>query len=550
MVYFILHTFLGSIAIYLLLKYQLKLSLQATLFSSFVFIASPRLAGYLEAGHSGLVASWGLLPWILFAVFTLAKSPKYLWMVMLAISLSGVFFTHTITFLIAGVAAIILFLVLKIFYYTKNQKSSALYFFLGLLSAAGLSAVTLLPQMEWTPQTTRFLLLQSRDVYPKWSGIKEFLGNIFIPEISVWSTDTEKWLALGFIVLILSFIGLMQLKTRAKILLILTGIAIFLISLNNASPLYKLFMRIDWYVLSRVSTRVWFIPALSVVILSGMGIENLRKKGGKCLFIILLIGVALAEVLYLSWAKVLKPLPVESNYVPAEVYQYLNNDPDRFRVFCVERCFSQQEATTANLELIEGYNTLQQTNYYKHMWQLSGGYWNYYTLALPPQGDFLENRLQPNAASLGAYNTKYVLSTYPLKDKNLVAEKQFGNFIIYRNQLFKTRAYFKNSSDKNDEAPILKFSPNYIRIDTSKHMSDQVILAEVYSAGWKAYLNGKQTTKVLETPISLRLINIEPDTKFVDFRYEPDSFVTGRIITIATTFLLICIPLLRKRLKL
>lgn len=551
--YFIFHTFLGSIAIYLLVKHHFKLSYISSLFSAFIFIASPRLAGYLEAGHSGLVASWGLLPWILLAVFMLAKNPKYLWMVILAMSLAGVFFTHTVTFLISAVAAIILFGILVIFHYTKSRKKAAMYYLAGLLSTSGITAVSLLPQLEWTPQTTRLLLLQARDVYPKWASVKEFSKDILIPYLQgterLWIIDTEKWLALGLAASLLALIGLLQLKNKTKIPLILAGVIIILISLNNASPIYKLLLKLDWYVLSRVATRVWFIPTLMVTILAGFGMEKLIKAKVKNIFICLIIGLTLADLLYLSWTRILKPLPQQASYIPSEIYQMLKNDSDRFRVFCIDRCFSQQEAAKANLELVEGYNTLQQTNYYKHMWQLSGGYWNYYTLALPPLGDFQVNKLQPDAKSLGVYNTKYVLSTYPLKDKNFSLEKQIGQFTIYRNNLFKTRAYFKNTSSTKDDAPIVKFSPNHIQVNVSKQLSEQVILAEVYSKGWKAYLNGKEETKILETPVSLRLINIKPDTKYVDFRYQPESFTRGKVVTLTTIFLLVSIPLVSRKYK-
>lgn len=550
-IYFIFHIFFGGIGIYLLMKQCFKTSVLASLFASFAFIFSPRLAGYLEAGHSGLVASWGLLPWVTLATFMLAKNPRYRWTAILGASLAGIFFTHTVTFGIATGASVILFLILITLYSTQHRKPSVLHFLGGLLAMAGLSAVSLLPQIEWAPQTTRFLLLQHPDVYPKWFSIKELFFDTFLPYLNKQSQlqniNTEKWLSLGLFTSLLALWSFWRLKRKEKVFLFFSVLAVILVSLNNASPLYKLLMKIDWYTLSRIATRDWFILILTVTVLAGLGLDKLIKSKTSKFLISVIIFLSLAELIFLSWSKILKPLPQANNYVPAEVYQFLNQDKDRFRVFCVERCFSQQNATKAHLELVEGYNTLQQTNYYKHMWQLSGGYWNYYTLGLPPQGDFKDNKLQPDAKSLGAYNTKYVLSSYPLTDKNFSPIKQFGKFFVYQNNLYKSRAYFKNANLTNDNAPILEFSPNHIRVDTSKHLSNQLILAEVFSKGWKAYLNGNTETEVLETPSSLRLVNISPDTDFVDFRYQPQSFMIGEIITIATVILLIAIPLINKR---
>lgn len=539
--YFIFHIFLGDIAVYLLMKKHFNLSNIVAFFAASLYLFSPRLAGYLEAGHSGLIASWGLLPWVLLSTLILAKKPTYNWLVLLAISLAGIFFTHTVTFILALTASGTLFTASLI--KVKNWKSGLLSYGLGVLAAFGLTAVSLFPQMEWIPQTTRSLLINTKDIYPKWSSVKEFLQDIFIPWAGgldpLWAIDTEQWLALGLIPSLLALWGFWHLKRNAKLFLFIFSLLVILISLNNASPAYKFLLKMDWYALMRVATRVWFISALAIIVLAGIGLDYLLKVNVRKPIIFFIIFLSLAETIFLSWTRILKPTSGTTNYVPLEVYQFLKNDRDRFRVFCPERCFSQQEAAKANLELIDGYNTLQQTNYYKHMWQLSGGYWNYYTLALPPQGDFRINKLQPDASSLGFYNTKYVISSYPLKNKDLIPKKQFGQFTIYKNNLFKTRAYFKNAPSEKDEASILKFSPNHIRVDTSRQLSNQVILAEVHSPGWKAYLNGKEKTEVLETPISLRLVNIKPDTNFVDFRYQPKSFMIGKIITLITIFLLI-----------
>ena len=73
-----------------------------------------------------------------------------------------------------------------------------------------------------------------------------------------------------------------------------------------------------------------------------------------------------------------------------------------------------------------------------------------------------------------------------------------------------------------------------IEIDTSKNISNQLILAEVYSVGWKAYLNGQEEVKVEQTPVALRQVTIKPDTTFVDFKYQSESFKIGSIITSIT----------------
>ena len=82
------------------------------------------------------------------------------------------------------------------------------------------------------------------------------------------------------------------------------------------------------------------------------------------------------------------------------------------------------------------------------------------------------------------------------------------------------------------------YTPNHIRVDTSSNRTSRLVLAEVYSPGWRAYLDGKEEVSVQEKPDTLRLVDIAAGTKFVDFKYEPESYQRGRLITLATIIIL------------
>lgn len=551
-VYFIFHTFLGGMGVYLTARYAFRFSLLASLFTAVIYIFTPRLAGYLEAGHYGLAASLAYLPFIVFAVCKLLQTSKFFWTALLSVSLAGIFFLHTITFILTLISTCIFFA--SIMFLTipkKHWLKLGIYFGAGLLLVIGFSAISLLPQLEWSSSTTRFLLISSRDIYPKWFSVKEFIQNIAFPWIqggaALQNIDIEKWLFLGTIPLFLAGVGFLKLKRNFQIILTISAIFIVLISLNNTLPFYSFLISQDWYALMRVSTRVWFIPLLTVTFLAGWGLENLLKNRSSQYFIIGLAVLAIIELLFFSWIRLSKPIPSPEQVLPSEIYEFLKQDSDKYRIFCLTRCIPQQKAALLNLELIEGYNTLQQMNYYKHFWQLSGGYWNWYTLALPPMG---VEKLQPDAESLGLYNTKYIISPYQLTDKNFILEKRLENYFIYKNNLFKPRAYFLTDERKVDDiAPILKYTPNHIRVDTSKNQTKRLVLSEVYSPGWTAYLNGVKKTSVQETPNALRLVDLKPGTQFVDFKYEPESYRIGKIITLTTILTLVVLWIKRKTLK-
>ena len=285
----------------------------------------------------------------------------------------------------------------------------------------------------------------------------------------------------------------------------------------------------------RVSTRFWIVAVFIVIFLTGFAVDQLFKQKSYHKLLIIVMTLALIESLTLSWAYLFKPLPPQKQLVTPKVLQFLKADSEKFRVFCINRCITQKDAALNNLELIEGYSTLQQLNYFKQSWQLTGGYWDYYTLAIPPIGLESLQKLQPDAISLGKFNTKYIISPYQLTNKNFLLQKKINEFFIYQNLLFLPRAYFRASKEDIDiKAPVIFFSPNHIRIDTSKNISNQLILAEVYSVGWKAYLNGQEEVKVEQTPVALRQVTIKPDTTFVDFKYQSESFKIGSIITSIT----------------
>lgn len=538
---FLLHTFFGGVGIYLACRHGFNFSKAASTLAAILYITTPRPAGYLEAGHVGLVYTLAWLPYVAWASIQIAKEPKFKWSLLLGICLAALYYTHAITFAIAAVGSSLLVLTTTLLVRSKLSKA-ILFLVISALLTLGLTAVQLLPQLEWVPQTTRSLLLKDRDVYPKWDSKKEFLEALFVPWAggwqNIWNLDTEKWLATGVLPTLFALWGFWKLDLRLKLLITAAGLGVVLIALNNVSPIYNLLLAQDWYVLTRVATRAAVILVLITVFLFGYAIDKARKKR----LIFSLAALAIAESLALSWIWTFRPIPDQTGrFVPEEVYEFLASDKERFRVFCVTRCLSQKKAAEYNLELVEGYNTVQQKNYYDAFIQISQVYWNRYTLALPPFEIYNFREIQPHAPTLAAYNIKYAISPYRLKDSNLVLEKEISTHLIYKNLLVKPRVYFSTG----EEVPILKYTPNYIKIDASSNKSSEIVLAEVWSPGWKAYLNGQELVEIKQPADMFRRIAVKQNTMFVDFKYEPPEYLLGRSVTLATITLVASFTILQ-----
>ena len=543
-IYFLLHSILAGISMFLLSKYGFSFSKLTSLILSLMYIFTPKLSGYIIAGHPGLFATQTWLPLLILSIILMIKRPSLTWSILLSFSLAGIFYTHTVIFVLSSIFSLILFLLL--FLHVKGNKRSVVFFLIGVLLTFGLIAVTFLPQIEWIPHTNRFLLLQDRDVHPKWLSLMEFTKSIFTPWLlDIKNIESEKLLSIGIAPSLLAFVGLIKLRKKIKFLFISLLCIVVIVSLNNISPFINQLLSQDWFILMRVSTRIWFVLIFICLYLAGLGLESLlNNKKFKKISLIFIFAV-LVELLLFSWTKLSTPIVDNSNQAPIAILEFIKKDRQQFRVFCINRCISQKDAAINNLELIEGYNTLIQKNYYQQSWQLTNSYWSYYSLSLPPFGIIQFTKIRPDAKSLGEYNTKYIVSPYQLNDNYLKLIQQSGNYYLYKNDLFKERAYYLENQIPTNAAKIVEYTPNFIRIDTSNHKEKNLVLSEVYSKGWNAYLNGKEPVNVQEKSNALRLVDIKEDTQFVDFRYEPTTFKIGLVITLFTSFLIIII-LIRK----
>lgn len=498
-----------------------------------LYILFPRNAGFLEAGHFGPFIFFAYLPFLLLSCIRLVKTPNFGYSCLFAVSLAGLYFSFPSMFVTAAVLSLVTLFIAR-------SVGTLLFFAAGALITFGLVAITFLPQLEWIPQTTRLLLLSNPDVYPKWNSKIEFIGAMY-PYTSISRLDSEKWMATGIFISILALVGFSQLSKKNKIIITIAALGTILIALNNVSPIYSILLSNDWYVLGRVSTRVWFLAVLIFVFLAGAGFEKLVRGRRHKLAIILAL-LAIAESSFLSWKRLLMPPQPQEGYAPKEVFEFLKKDPAIFRVFCVTRCLSQKDVAKYNLQTVEGYETMYQKNYYDQSIQLSQAFHDRYSAVLPPFEIYHFREIQPYSPELAGYNIKYVISPYRLKDKNFILKGKINNFRIYENTVVKGRAYFGNGH----EAKIISYLPNYIKVDTSAHETKELIVAEVYNSGWIAKLNGQKETRITQTKNKLRQVDIGKDTQFVEMYYDPKSYRVGKIIT-ALTLIGIPVCLFRRK---
>lgn len=476
------HMIIAFFGMYQLLKTS-NISKRTSVIIAILFSLSPKFFSYLEAGHLGLIQSWAFIPWTYWATVNLVKKKDLKSILLLSLFLYFVYSSHILIFAILVITNSIFFL--------RINKKAIVAFFISYLILLVFSLPILIPQIRWQPQTTRELLLQNPETYPVWNGKREFIKNIFI-----YSKDTEKNITSGIIVIILAVIGYIKSTKKDKIYIFISIVIISILALNT--------LNFDWFILFRVSTRFWFPVIIISLYLSAKGLDYLINKNK---FFIVFGILALFEYIFIGIYILSNPIK-QPPPTPVTVIEFLKKDKDLYRVFCLNKCIRQKDAAINHIELVDGYGTLQQKNYFDYSQQLAQGYWEKkYTLSLPPFQNYIYEKFKPYPPALNAYRVKYVISPYELDIKNLKLVEKLDNYFIYQNMLY---------TNPNYEI----YKPNFIRIKVLSERNE-LIIPEVYSPDWNAYLNGTKKVKVHESAEKTRRIQVEDDTKFVDFKYEP-----------------------------
>ncbi|EKD94485.1 MAG: membrane protein-like protein [uncultured bacterium] len=477
-----IHILIAFLGMYMLLKIN-NFTKLTSIIVAILFALSPKLFSYLEAGHLGLIQSWAFIPWVYWTTININTRKNFKSVLLLSLFLFLVYTSHILIFLILVTTNAIFFL-------TQSKKAFKMFLISHLILLFILLPI-LIPQVKWQSQTTRNLLLENPETYPVWNGKKEFIQNIFIA-----NRDTEKNITAGIVVILLSLIGFIKLNIKHKLNVLISLSVISLLALN--------ILKYDWFILFRVSTRFWFPAVILILILTAKGLDYLINKNKW----FLVFGI-FAIIEYILIGKFIIERPMGNiSHTPTGIIDFLKNDKEVYRVFCLNKCIRQKDASIHNIELVEGYGTLQQRNYFEYSQQLAQGYWEKkYTLSVPPYQNYIFEKFKPYPPALTAYRVKYIISPYELSIKNLSLVKKVNNYLIYQNALY---------INPNYEI----YKPNFIRVKIINEVNSLVI-PEVYNPDWNAYLNGTKKVNVFETLDRTRGVNIDKDTKFVDFKYEP-----------------------------
>lgn len=271
---------------------SIKLTQSASLLSAIIFMLSGSVITRIYPGHLFIVDAIVWFPLTLYFVEKILETKKLIYCFAASISISLMFFAgHTqITFYSLLIISLY-FIFRTLFEYKKsnNLKNLLRYFqlfFLIIITFAGLSAVQLLPTLEFSRLLTRsegvsleFASNFSLHPYqiisfilPTFYGTN--INNTFWGIGNIWETAGY----LGVISLIFAFLAIFF--KRNKYILIFSFFALFsvLFSLGKNFFLFPLLFNYFPFMDNfRVPSRMLFVYSFSVAILAGLGFDYLLK---------------------------------------------------------------------------------------------------------------------------------------------------------------------------------------------------------------------------------------------------------------------------------
>jgi len=289
--------------------------------------------------------------------------------------------------------------------------------------------------------------------------------------------------------------------------------------------------------------------ALFLCAAAGAVLLFVGRKIGPTLFLTIIGGLAAVDLLIVT-AKVVHPefVPgrVESYYAGREnaIVQTMLQDPEPFRILPIDE-LSSNEYGYFGLSSIGGYHAAKLGIYQ----------------------ELMENVGFNSFSVLNMLNTKYLISRQRISGALLipVIESEQGN--LYRNAAVQPRAFLVDSvkvvSDKNaifqemkgpsfnpaqyallekpitarlgpktgSTAQIVTHTPHRIDVSVNAIAPCLLVLSEVYyPAGWTATVDG-QPAEIHKTNYVLRSVVVPAGQHTVVFRFEPDSFATGHLLS-------------------
>jgi len=422
------------------------------------------------------------------------------------------------------------------------------------LAAAGivgilLSAIHLLPLMEFTALSTRQLALKILDAYPLMSFLHALLF-LQPPSAYMW----ESVISPGLAVLFLAIFAMVT-RVRKAWPLVLGIVAVAELAMGNASSFYLRAVHIlpDLDRL-RDPVRIWFIALVPISLMAGLGADTLMRGVQNILHrierdvLLRRVGTLVAGGLMVLFV-VLSLVVTDSGYArvgdvstitsPSLLARNAAQLAGNGRMYGAQENILQLYAVELQVPFADGFNPLLIGSYVSYMLRAGGfAYAGGYVLHFPTDSP----SAQPDARLLGLMNVSVVVSSKPLTDPRLVVVEKLDGTLIYRNTAAAGPAYLvaPGSAGKPPTLNRLQRLANNVHVVTLAPEQETftftttspayLVLAMPTFPGWVADLDN-QPAAIQQIAGVLPAIKVGPGKHTLSYTYTPSSLRYGAILS-------------------
>ena len=593
----LLHLYWGGLGMFKVLE-KLGLRSMAAFTGGVAFLLMPKLFAHFAGGHMTLIYAVAWTPWLLLAEesrFQANQSnSKRQWFLPGAVL--GVIALADIRWL---AYATLLWGFYGFFRARQRRQGTDRHDIarwiggssLNVIVCLGISAVLLLGLSQLTAFSTRSQMTPA-DVLT-YSLPPQRLLSLLIPQFDGFA---EWALYPGVVILSLAVYSLAARDTRQKTWL-WTGVVVgsFLFSLGSYIPGMEYLASLPIFNLLRVPPRILFIGCMALIVLAAYGLDDLLGKdkligfdpvfylapvGGFVLFLgagififgkqipwlygwslagigctfvlialkergkidghwagLIILGLVTIDLSMANFSQI-QHLAWDAALGKDEkaALEYLSEQSGIFRIYSPSYSISQLGAAEYGLQMANGVDPLQISDYAEFLNVASGVDSQGYSVTVPY---LLEENRQYNLGSipdlnqLGLLNVRYVVSDYPLVLTGAKLVFQSGKTRVYENQEARPRAWMQPAGAAVGEQiwPVNDLSIDADHIIVQAQGPGRLVLSEVYYPGWTATIDD-QPAEIMRVAKILRGIDIGKGNHTIELTYRPVQVYAGMAISV------------------
>ena len=144
----------------------------------------------------------------------------------------------------------------------------------------------------------------------------------------------------------------------------------------------------------------------------------------------------------------------------------------------------------------------------------------------------------PNSSALGNawFVSKVVSANSPTEELSTTCSIDTRQTAVVDVSKFKVASF---GFDSAATIRLLEYKPNNLKYESQSQENGFAVFSEIYyPKGWAAYVDGKET-EIVRVNYVLRALSVPSGKHTVEFKFQPDAYVIGNKITMASSWLML-----------